>query len=91
MTVGRTLVRAVGISTLIVILGAFVIYMLRPVAITGQPDGFTVGTAVLVVGYLLFPLLAVLALSLLVITLMLLAGAAVERRRRVRDASRADQ
>jgi hypothetical protein len=66
-------------------------YMLRSVTITGQPDGFTVVTAILLVGYLLFPLLGLLALGLLVIALMLLAGAAVERRRAIRDASRIDR
>jgi len=45
-----------------------------------EPGTFTVGTAVLVAAYLLFPVLLILAGGLGVIALLLLIGAAIERR-----------
>ena len=50
-------------------------------AIAALGNQFTLGMAILIVGYLLFPLLAVLAVGLLLISLMLIAGHAIERRR----------
>jgi hypothetical protein len=63
------------------------LYAFRPTPTIGpgQSDTFTVGTAILVAGYLLFPVLALLAAGLLLIALMLLAGAAIERRRAARE------
>ena len=49
----------------------------------GQSDAFTVGTAILIVGYVFYPALAFVAIALLVIALMLLAARLVERRRRL--------
>jgi len=45
-----------------------------------EPGTFTVGTAVLVAAYLLFPVLLILAGGPGVIALLLLIGAAIERR-----------
>jgi hypothetical protein len=52
--------RAAGIAALILVVGAVVVYLLQPATINAQPDRFTVGTAIFVVGYLLFPVLAIL-------------------------------
>ena len=50
--------------------------------VPGSPsDTFTVGTAILIVGYLFYPMLALVASALLVIALMLLVARVVERRR----------
>ena len=70
-----------AIAAFVVVPGAVVIYSFQSPATTGDGNQFTVGTAILVVGYLLFPLLAVLAAGLLLISLMLIAGEAIERRR----------
>ena len=52
-----------------------------PILASGQPDPFTVGTAILLVGYFLFPLLAVLAAVLLLVALLLVAAHLIESRR----------
>jgi hypothetical protein len=70
----------------IVAVGVGILYAVRPTPdLAGQPDKFTIGTAVIVVGYLLFPILAVLAPALLLISLLLLIATAMERRRASRD------
>jgi len=60
------------------------IYLSWPVA-SGVPgvssDTFTVGTAILILGYLFYPVLALIAGTLLVIALMLLIARVVECRR----------
>lgn len=63
------------------------LYVVRPTPTLEprQSDTFTLGTAILVAGYLMFPVLALLAAGLLLIALMLLAGAAAERRRAARE------
>lgn len=43
-----------------------------PILASGQPDPFTVGTAIVLVGYFLFPVLALLAAVLPVVALLLL-------------------
>jgi hypothetical protein len=60
---------------------------IRPTPTTGpgEPETFTLGTSILVAGYVLFPVLALLALGLLILALMLLAGAAAERRRAAKE------
>jgi hypothetical protein len=65
--------------------GACLFYVLVAQVLAVEPGRFSVGTAILVAGYLLFPVLALLAAGLLLIALMLFAGAAVERRRAGRD------
>ena len=47
---------------------------------SAERDTFTVGTAVLVAAYLLFPVFLVLAGGLGLIALLLIVGAAIERR-----------
>ena len=81
MAIARSRAGVAGIAALGVVLGAIVIYGLQSLATNGEGNQFTVGTAILVVGYLLFPLLAVLAVGLLLISLMLTAGHAIERGR----------
>ncbi len=81
MDIARSRARVAAIAGLVVVLSAVVIYGLQSPATNGEGNQFTVGTAILVVGYLLFPLLAVLAGGLLLISLMLVAGHAIERRR----------
>lgn len=51
---------------------------------SADPDGghaFTVGTAILIAGYLTFPILALLAIGLLVVALLLIFGQLIESRR----------
>jgi hypothetical protein len=58
-------------------------YAMRPPPIlaSGQPDTFTVGTAIVIVGYFLFPVLALLAAGLPVIALLLVVAQVIESRR----------
>jgi uncharacterized membrane protein YgdD (TMEM256/DUF423 family) len=77
----RILAHALGILALFIVVGAVGVYGLQSAAINGQSDRFTVGTAVVVVGYLMFPALAILSLGLLLVALMLLAAYAIERGR----------
>lgn len=66
-----------GLALVIVVAaGVGVLYAIRPAPglADGQPDAFTVGTAILVVGYVLFPVLALLAAALLLVALLLLVG-----------------
>jgi hypothetical protein len=65
--------------------GVCLLYVLATQVLAVEPGRFSLGTAILVAGYLLFPVLALLAAGLLLIALMLLAGAAAERRRAGRD------
>ena len=58
----------------------FVLCVLAMLVVAVEPGRFRLGMAILVAGYFLFPILALLAAGLLVIALMLLAGALVERR-----------
>lgn len=76
--------RLIPVAALFALLGAVLLYMVRPTAsnpATGQPDPFTLSTAIVVAGYLAFPALMLLGSGLLLIALMLLAGHAIERRR----------
>ncbi|HEX6061910.1 MAG TPA: hypothetical protein VF001_07550 [Candidatus Limnocylindria bacterium] len=60
------------------------VYLSWPVA-SGVPGGpsssFTAGTAILIVGYIFYPVLALIVSGLLVIAPMLLIARVVERRR----------
>ncbi len=47
-----------------------------------RTDTFTVGTAILILGYVFYPVLAFVAVAFVVIAVMLLAAQIVERRRR---------
>jgi hypothetical protein len=64
--------------------GVCLLYVLAAQIVAVEPGRFSLGTAILVAGYLLFPVLALLAAGLLLIALMLFAGAAIERRRAAR-------
>ena len=68
---------------IVVALGVVLLYAIRPPSIlaSGQPDPFTVGTAILLVGYFLFPVLGLLAAVLLLVALLLVAVHLVESRR----------
>src|ERR1700687_3127495 len=57
-----------------------------PILASGQPNTFTVGTAIVIVGYFLFSVLALLAAGLPVIALVLVAAHVIGSRR-VRSAS----
>ena len=60
------------------------IYLSWPVASAASAspsDTFTIGTALLVLGYFLYPVLALIASSLLVVASMLVIARVVERRR----------
>jgi len=69
--------------TIVFALGVVLLYAMRPPSIlaSGQPDPFTVGTAILLVGYFLFPVLGLLAAVLLLVALLLVAAHLVESRR----------
>ncbi len=71
------------IAVAVVVLGIALVYVMRPPSIvaSGQPDPFTVWTAIVVVGYLLFPILALLAAALLLVALLLLGAHLIESRR----------
>jgi FtsH-binding integral membrane protein len=71
-------------ATAIVAFGFLLLWALRPAPdlASGPQETFTVWTAILVLGYLLFPVLVAIGPALLVIALLLLAGVAIERRRR---------
>lgn len=76
--------RLIPIAALLALLGAVLLYVVRRTAsspATGQRDPFTLGTAIVVAGYLAFPALMLLGSGLLLIALMLLAAHAIERRR----------
>jgi hypothetical protein len=79
----RNLLRVLLGATVIVAVVVTALYAVRPAPTLAheQSDTFTVGTAILVAGYFVFPVLALVAAALLLIALMLLAGAAIERRR----------
>ena len=80
----RVFLRAVLAATVVVACGVLLMNAVRPTTSdlgSGQPDTFTIGTAILVVGYLLFPVVALLAAALLLVALMLLVASAIERRR----------
>ena len=63
----------------------FLLYVLAMLVVAVEPGRFSLGTAILVAGYFLFPVLALLAAGLLLIALMLFVGALVERRRASRE------
>jgi len=84
MTRSKIALGGVVVAAVIVALSLAALYAAGPAASdlgTGQTDKFTVGTAIVVVGYLWFPILVLLGPALLLIALMLFVGAAVERRR----------
>jgi hypothetical protein len=82
----RSKIVAGGVVTVAVILtlGLAVVYVAGPARSdfgTGQADKFTIGTAIVVAGYLVFPVLVLLGPALLLIALMLFVASAIERRR----------
>ena len=68
----------IAAAALLVFVGA--LYAVAQTA-NGESNAFTVGTAILITGYLVFPVLILLAIGLLVIAALLLAGRAMERDR----------
>ena len=88
MRASRNRLRVLLGATVIVAVVVIALYAVRPTPTIGpeQSDTFTLGTAILVAGYFLFPVFALAAAGLLLIALMLLAGAATERRRSAREA-----
>jgi len=75
---------AVVVAAVIVALSLAVLYVAGPAPSdlgSGQPDNFTIGTAIVIVGYLTFPVLMLLGPALLLIALMLVVASAIERRR----------
>jgi hypothetical protein len=84
VTRSRIALGGVVVAAVIVALSLAVLYAAGPATSdlgTGQTDKFTIGTAIVVVGYLSFPILVLLGPALLLIAMMLLVGAAIERRR----------
>ena len=67
----------------VVALGIALVYVMRPppIVASGQPDPFTVWTAIVVVGYFLFPVLALLAAELLLVALLLVGAHLIESSR----------
>jgi len=84
VTRSKVVLGGVVAAAVIVTLALAVLYVAGPAPSgvgAGQPDKLTIGTAIAVVGYLSFPILVLLGPALLLIALMLLVGAAIERRR----------
>jgi uncharacterized membrane protein len=77
----ENLLRVLLAAGVIVAVVVTALYAVRPTPTLGpgHSDTFTLSTAILVAGYFLFPVLAFVAAALLLIALMLLAGAAIER------------
>ena len=75
---------AIASAALIAALVAVFLYVVRPSAsspATDQPGPFTLGTAIVVAGYVAFPALLLRGLGMLLVALVLLAAHAIERRR----------
>ena len=69
--------KSLGVIVLVVGMFAAILLFLTWPAATGGPGGagsLTVGNAILILGYLFYPLLAFLAAALLLIAVMLLAA-----------------
>ena len=84
MTRSKIVLGGVVLAAVIVAVSLAVLYPAGPAAPDpgpGQRDNFTIGTAIVVVGYLWFPILVLLGPALLLLALMLFVGAAIERRR----------
>jgi uncharacterized membrane protein len=90
--VARIFVSVLLATAAIAAVAVTVWYAIQPTPTTGpgEPETFTLGMSILVAGYVLFPVLALLALALLILALMLLAGAAAERRRAAKESLRDD-
>jgi hypothetical protein len=74
-------VRAAAIGALVLSVALVALSVVRPELVSPQPGTFSIGTAIVVAGYFLFPILVVIAGALLLLALMLFIGAAIERRR----------
>jgi hypothetical protein len=73
---------------LVIVLGAIVFGAIPSASNGGQANQFTVGTAIVIAGYVAFPVLALLAVGLLVIALLVGVAGAMERgNKRDADAS----
>ena len=84
MTRSKVALGAVVVAAVVVALTLAVLYVVGPAPSdlgSGQPDKFTIGTAIVIVGYLTYPVLMLLGPALLLIALMLVVGSAIERRR----------
>lgn len=79
--------RGLTIAVALVAAGVVLAYVMRPppVLASGQPDSFTVGTAILLVGYFLLPVLALLVALLLAVALPLFVAHFSESRRSPSD------
>lgn len=71
------------IAAVVVAVGVALQYAMRtpPILASGQPDAFTVGTAIVLVGYFLFPVLALFGIGLPAVALLLVAAQVLESRR----------
>jgi hypothetical protein len=81
----RSLINGHGVVVLfIAAVAAALLYLSWP-STSGIPsapsDTFTIATAILIVGYLVYPMLVLIASALLVIALMVLVARVVEGRR----------
>ena len=69
-----------GVLSVVFVLG-IAVYVWLPAPLAQTESSFTVGTAILVAGYLMFPVLAILAAGLLLIALLLFVAHLQEGRR----------
>lgn len=74
--------RAIVVALLALVLAGGLLYTVSPASLEIAPPGeFSTGMAIVILGYLLYPVVALLAVGLLVVALMMLVGASIERRR----------
>ncbi len=71
----------VAITSAVVSGTIVLLFVVRPALGSPQPGVFTIREAIVVAGYFLFPVLMLVAGALMLIAVILLLGAAVERRR----------
>jgi hypothetical protein len=74
--------RVIATAVLTLLLAGGMRYALSPASFAiARPGEFNTGMAIVILGYVLYPLLALLAVGLLVVAFMIFVGAAIERRR----------
>ncbi len=74
--------RVIVAAVLTLLLAGGVVYAVSPASFEiARPGEFGSGMAIVVLGYVLYPVLVLLAAGLLVVALMMLVGASIERRR----------
>lgn len=74
--------RLLSLVAVVIVMSVGLLYSAWPRS--ADPDGghaFTVSTAILIAGYLTFPILALLAIGLLLVALLLVVGQVIEGRR----------